>query len=210
MAVFDQGQSDLPYIVMELVDGPSLRQVLGSHGPLSPQQILAVVPSLAHALQGAHDAGLVHRDIKPENVLITPDGLPKLADFGIARVMAATSHTATGSLVGSVHYMAPELVGGIDATPASDQYALGIMTFELLTGRKPLTGDTPMAIALRHAKESIPPPSRYAPEVPEALDQVVAKATRHDPADRYPSIRSFAAALLAAVPEDAQEVSTHG
>ncbi|MEE8601033.1 Stk1 family PASTA domain-containing Ser/Thr kinase [Euzebya tangerina] len=208
VAVFDQGQSDLPYIVMEMVAGPSLRQVLGRHGPLSPEQLLAVIPPLADALQSAHDGGLVHRDIKPENVLITPEGIPKLADFGIARVMAATSHTATGSLVGSVHYMAPELVGGIEATPASDQYALAVMAFELLTGRKPLTGDTPMAIALRHAKESVPPPSRYAPEVPAALDAVIERATRHDPTRRYPTVRAMAAAMLAAVGADAQEVAT--
>jgi beta-lactam-binding protein with PASTA domain len=207
VAVYDQGEADLPYIVMELVDGPSLRQVLVAHGPMDPAQVLAVVAPLCGALQTAHDQGLVHRDVKPENVLVTPDGMPKLADFGIARVMAATSHTATGTLVGSVHYLAPELVGGVEATPASDQYALAVVAWELLTGRKPLPAETPMAIALRHASEDIPPASRYAPEVPPALDAVLARATSRDPGVRYPSMRELAAALHAAVAEDPAPVT---
>ncbi len=208
VAVYDQGETDLPYIVLELVDGPSLREVLATHGPLSAQQVLTVLAPLADALDAAHAIGLIHRDVKPENVLVTTDGRPKLADFGIARVMAATSHTATGTLVGSVHYLAPELVDGAAATPASDQYALGVMAFELLTNRKPLPADTPMAIALRHANEDIPPPSRYAPEVPAAVDAVVARATAHDPAARFASMGDLAAALAAAV-DDGPAPVTH-
>lgn len=117
VAVYDQGDVDLPYIVMELVDGPSLREVLVSHGPMSPAQMLTVIVPLCQALAGAHDKGLVHRDIKPENVLVTRAGVPKLADFGIARVMASTRQTATGMMMGSVHYLAPELVGGTDVHP---------------------------------------------------------------------------------------------
>ena len=207
VAVYDQGEADLPYIVLELVDGPSLREVLATHGPLSARQVLTVLAPLADALDAAHAIGLIHRDVKPENVLVTTDGRPKLADFGIARVMAATSHTATGTLVGSVHYLAPELVDGAAATPASDQYALGVMAFELLTNRKPLPADTPMAIALRHANEDIPAPSRYAPEVPRAVDAVVARATAHDPADRYPDMGAFAAALAAAVDDEPAPVT---
>ncbi|CAN5649049.1 hypothetical protein BH24ACT15_BH24ACT15_07110 [soil metagenome] len=199
VAVYDQGDVDLPYIVMELVDGPSLREVLVSHGPMSPAQMLTVIVSLCQALAGAHDKVLVHRDIKPENVLVTRAGVPKLADFGIARVMASTRQTATGMMMGSVHYLAPELVGGTDATPASDQYALGVMTFELLTARKPLPAETPMAIALRQTNEDIPPPSRYAPGVGPQLDRVTAKASARDPGQRYPSVEDFGAALNAAV-----------
>lgn len=113
--------------------------------------------------------------------------------------MAATRQTATGMLVGSVHYLAPELVGGVEATPASDQYALGVMAFELLTARKPLPAETPMAIALRHAGEDIPPPSRYAPAVPPALDHVIAIATARSPDERFPSVRDFGDALSAAI-----------
>ncbi len=208
VAVYDQGEADLPYIVMELIDGPSLREVLAAHGPMSPEEMLAVIVPLCGALTSAHAQGLVHRDVKPENVLVTTDGTPKLADFGIARVMAATSHTATGTLVGSVHYLAPELVGGIEATPASDQYAVGVMVYELLTGRKPLPAETPMAIALRHASEDVPRPSRYAPEVSAALDDVVARATSRQPSERYPSMEELAAALTAAVPDGPAPVTT--
>lgn len=199
VAIYDQGETDLPYIVMEYVDGPTLREVLISQGPLPPAQALAAIVPLCAALDAAHDHGLVHRDVKPENVLISTEGVPKLADFGIARVMAATSHTATGTLVGSVHYLAPELVGGVEATDASDQYALAVVLFELLTGRKPLPADTPMAIALRHANEDVPLPSLYAPEVPAELDLVLARATSRDPAGRYDSVAAFGAALLRAV-----------
>ena len=210
VAVFDQGVADLPYIVMELVEGPSLREVLQQHGPLPPAQALAVVEPLCDALARAHERGVIHRDIKPENVLVSTEGVPKLADFGIARAVAATSHTATGTLVGSVHYMAPELVDGHDATPASDQYALAVLLWELLTGRKPLPAETPMQVALRHANEDIPPASRHVPGLPRALDRVLARATHRDPAARYPDVAAFGAALRQAVPTPTEAVTTTG
>ena len=208
--VFDQGVADLPYIVMELVDGPSLREVLLDRGRLSPAEALAVVEPVCAALARAHAAGVIHRDIKPENVLISPEGVPKVADFGIARAVAATSHTATGTLIGSVHYMAPELVDGRDATPASDQYAVGVLLYELLTGRKPLPADTPMAVALRHAREAVPPPSRAVGGVPKALDRVVARATALKPGRRFPDMGALATALWAAVPGGARPVVAAG
>ncbi|HWB71697.1 MAG TPA: Stk1 family PASTA domain-containing Ser/Thr kinase [Egibacteraceae bacterium] len=198
--VFDQGVADLPYIVMEYVDGPSLRQVLHDRGRLKPPEALAVLEPVCAALARAHAAGVVHRDVKPENVLIAGDGTPKVADFGIARALAATSHTTAGVLIGSVHYLAPELVGGQEATPASDQYAVGVLLFELLTGRKPLPADTPAAVALRHAHESVPAPSRFVSDGSRALDRVVSRATAGNPARRYPNLRAFAAALRHAVP----------
>lgn len=198
--VFDQGAADLPYIVMEYVDGPSLRQVLAVRGRVTPGEALAIIEPVCHALARAHASGLVHRDIKPENVLIAPDGTPKVADFGIARAVAETGHTQTGALIGSVHYLAPELVDGQEANPASDQYAVGIVLFELLTGRKPLTGDSPMAIAVRHARERIPPPSDFVSDTSRALDRVVARATAIDPAKRFPDLLALVKALRAAVP----------
>lgn len=200
VAVYDQGVADLPYIVLELIEGCSLREVLVRSGPLSPSEALAVVVPVCSALQRAHDAGVIHRDVKPENVLVSSDGIVKVADFGVARALAATSHTATGTLVGSVHYLAPELVDGREADPRSDQYAVGVLLFELLTGRKPLPADTPMAVALRHANEDVPAPSRYAPEVSHGLDRVVRRATERHPHRRYDSVAELAAALQEAVP----------
>ncbi|HUH07151.1 MAG TPA: PASTA domain-containing protein [Egibacteraceae bacterium] len=199
--VYDQGAAGLPYIVMEHVDGPSLREVLLQRGRLSPGEAVSVVAPVCAALARAHAAGLIHRDVKPENVLIDADGAPKVVDFGIARALSMTSHTQTGMLVGSVHYMAPELVDGREATPASDQYALGVMLFELLADRKPLPADTPMGVALRHAREEIPRPSQFAPGISPQLDEVVARATASDPARRFGDLAGFAAALKAAVPD---------
>lgn len=201
VAVYDQGIAELPYIVMELVDGPSLRDVLAEHGRLSANEALTVVEAVASALSRAHRAGVVHRDIKPENVLVDDHGTPKVADFGIARVMAGTSHTQTGALIGSVHYMAPELVDGREASAASDQYALGVVLYELLTGQRPFAGDTPMAVALRHTRDRVPAPSTQGADCDRAVDAVVARATDHDPAARYPDLAAFAVSLRDAVPE---------
>ncbi len=198
--IFDQGAADLPYIVMELVDGPSLRAVLRANGRLEPGQALAIVEPLCAALDHAHAAGVVHRDIKPENVLVDREGRPKVADFGIARLTAATSHTRTGIIVGSVHYVAPELVDGHEATPASDQYALGVVLYELLTGVRPLQGESPMAIALRHAREPLPAPSAVVASCPEAVDAVVARAAARDAGERFETLAQLAEALRAAVP----------
>jgi eukaryotic-like serine/threonine-protein kinase len=200
VAVYDQGAGAVPFLVMERVDGPSLRDVLRAKGRLAPRAALAVLVPVCRGLARAHDAGVVHRDVKPENVLVTPEGVPKVADFGIARALEGTNYTETGALVGSVHYLAPELVGGGQATPASDQYAVGVLAFELLTGRKALVGATPMAVALRHARERVPVPSAYVGDVPAALDAVVVRATEPDPERRFPSLAALASALVEAVP----------
>ena len=204
--VFDQGVADLPYIVMEYVDGPSLREVLLRRGRLSPGEALAIIGPMCAALARAHAAGVIHRDIKPENVLIAGDGTVKVADFGIARALADTSHTATGTLVGSVHYLAPELTEGAESSAASDQYSAGVMLFELLTGRKPLPADTPMAVMMRHAKEKIPPVRQFVSGVPVAVDGVIARATAPSPGRRYPDLASMAAALRDAIPTGPQRV----
>jgi eukaryotic-like serine/threonine-protein kinase len=198
--VFDQGAEALPYIVMEHVDGPSLRDVLHAKGRLTPGETLSVIDPVCAGLARAHAAGVIHRDLKPENVLIAPDGTPKVADFGIARAVAETTLTQTGTLVGSLHYMAPELLAGQEATAASDQYSLGVLLFELLTGRKAVTGDTPAAVAARHGRERVPAPSTIVGDVPRDLDKVVARATAADPAKRYLDLERFAEALRTAVP----------
>ena len=208
--VFDQGIAGLPFIVMEYVDGPSLRDVLTQRGRLTPAEVLAIAEPVGRALARAHAAGVIHRDVKPENVLIASDGTPKVADFGIARAIAETSHTATGTLVGSVHYMPPELMGGVEATARSDQYSFGVMLFELLTGRKPLPAETPMAIVMRHTKERIPSVREFVHDAPPALDNVIAKATSVKPDKRYPDMLAVVAALDHAVPGGPQPVVITG
>lgn len=208
--VFDSGASDVPFIVMEYVDGPSLRQVLTARGRLSPAEALAVLEPVCAGLSRAHARGLVHRDVKPENVLVTADGTVKVADFGLVRAMEEASTTG-GSLLASVHYVAPELVRGGEATPASDQYAVGVLLYELLTGRQPFAADgPPAAVALRHTRESVPPPSGALPGLSPALDAVVARATAGDPRERYPDLAAFLAALRAAVPEGPEPVLVPG
>ena len=206
VGVHDEGVDGLPYIVMELVDGPSLRDVLHARERFTPAESLARLAPVARALRRAHDAGIVHRDIKPENVLVAPDGTPKVADFGIARLLAGTNHTQTGSLIGSVHYMAPELVDGGEASSASDQYALGVVLYEMLAGERPFRGDTPMAVALRHARERVPAPSERGADADPAVDAVVARATAPAPGDRYPDLGALADALAAAVPDGPTQV----
>lgn len=212
--VFDQGFDEplggLPYIVMEHVAGPSLREVLSERGRLTPGEALAVLEPVCRALVRAHGLGVVHRDVKPENILIAPDGSPKIADFGIARAVAETGHTETGALIGSIHYIAPELVDGKRATGATDQYALGVMAFELVTGRKPLPGDSPMVIAARHAQERIPPPGDFVSDCSSAFDKAITRATHPEPARRYADLSEFAAALIESVPGGAQPIELEG
>jgi len=199
--VFDQGVAGVPYIVMEYVDGPSLRHVLNRRGRLTPGEALAVLQPVCAALTLAHRAGTVHRDVKPENVLVaSEDGTVKVTDFGIARILSATPITESGVVLGSVHYLAPEVVLGADATPASDQYAVGLMLFELLTGQRPLPADGAAAVAIRHAREPVPAPSGFVKGVGPRLDAVVARSTALQPGRRYPDLGAFVAALRAAVP----------
>jgi eukaryotic-like serine/threonine-protein kinase len=206
--VYDTGVADRPFIVMEFVDGPSLREVLTARGRLSPGEALAVLGPVCAGLSRAHAHGLVHRDVKPENVLVARDGTIKVADFGIARATAEMGATATGSLLASVHYVAPELVHGDDATPSSDQYAVGVLLYELLTGAQPFADDddNPAEVALRHTRDTIPAPSAAVDGLDPALDDVVARATASEPAARYPDLAAFVGALREAVPDGPKPV----
>lgn len=195
VAVFDQGDEPYAWIVMELINGPSLRNVLSVSGPLTPAVVRSVVRPLAVALARAHDIGMVHRDVKPENVLITLEGVPKLADFGIADIVKPDARPNNGDVLGSVHYLSPEVIAGEPAGPASDQYALGAMTYELLTGLKPLPAPTPAEILARHASEAIPAPSRMMPGISQEIDALVAKMTALRVEDRYPDMRAVAEAI---------------
>lgn len=184
----------LPFLVMELVVGRPLSAVLTAGRPLDLDAALDVVRQAAEGLQAAHAAGIVHRDVKPGNLLVTPTGTVKVTDFGVARAPDADPITVTGHLVGTPHYLSPEQANGETATPASDVYALGIVLFECLTGRRPFDADTPVAIALKQIREPLPD----LPEtIPPRVRAVVARATDKDPARRFASAAAFASALRA-------------
>ncbi|MEU6413398.1 Stk1 family PASTA domain-containing Ser/Thr kinase [Microbispora sp. NPDC046933] len=183
--VFDQGTDGANvYLSMEYVPGRTLRDVLRRRGRLPAREALEMVIPVLAALGAAHQAGLIHRDVKPENVLLADDGRVKVVDFGLARAIEATNQTKTGMMIGTIGYMSPEQVTTGTADARSDVYAAGIMLFELLTGRQPYAGETPMSIAYRHVHETVPAPSSIMPDVPPPIDALVAAATDKDPAGR--------------------------
>jgi serine/threonine-protein kinase len=183
VSVYDQGvDGDTAYLVMEYVPGATLRDVMRTQGKLSPRATLQVTDALLSGLAAAHGAGLVHRDVKPENVLLSSDGRIKVTDFGLAR--AASAHTATGALIGTVAYVSPELVTGTPADTRSDLYAVGIMLYEMLTGEQPFTAETGWQVALKHVNETVPPAGELVTGLAPDLEEVIAWCTRHDPEDR--------------------------
>ncbi|WP_146362473.1 Stk1 family PASTA domain-containing Ser/Thr kinase [Arthrobacter yangruifuii] len=183
VGVLDQGIAEsLAYLVMEYVPGRTLRGLMDERGPLSPRLALALMDAVVEGLAAAHDAGLVHRDVKPENVLLADNGRIKIADFGLAR--AVSTSTNTGTLVGTVAYLAPELVTAGGADERSDVYSAGIMLYEMLTGRQPFTGDSPIQVAFAHVHSSVPVPSALCPGLAEDLDELVRWCTAKDPEER--------------------------
>jgi beta-lactam-binding protein with PASTA domain/serine/threonine protein kinase len=188
VSVFDQGHDDgRPYIVMEYVAGRTLRDILNHEAPLPPERALEIIEPVIAALAAAHEAGLVHRDVKPENVLITERGQIKVVDFGLAKAITAQTSTATqGLLIGTVSYLPPELVLSGKAGPRSDVYSAGVVLFEMLTGRKPHVGDTPIQVAYAHVHNDVPAPSQFrtAGHIPPYLDALVAGATARNPEAR--------------------------
>ncbi|MEV8219191.1 Stk1 family PASTA domain-containing Ser/Thr kinase [Microbacterium sp. NPDC077391] len=182
--VFDQGQDgELAYLVMEYLPGITLRELMREQKRLTITQTITIMDAILSGLAAAHAAGIVHRDVKPENVLLAEDGRIKIGDFGLAR--ATTANTATGAqLLGTIAYLAPELVTRGTADARSDIYALGIMLYEMLVGEQPYKGEQPMQIAFQHATEQVPRPSARNPSVPEPLDELVLWATEKSPDDR--------------------------
>ncbi len=182
VTVFDQGADGRTlYLAMEYVPGRTLRDLLNERGQLSPREALDIMDGVLGGLAAAHDAGIAHRDVKPENVLITDAHAVKVADFGLARLHTGASQTRSGMIIGTAAYLAPEQVSGGVTDARTDVYAAGVMLFELLTGRQPHTGDTPLAVAYKHVNEVVPPPSSIVPGLPPALDALVALATSRDP-----------------------------
>lgn len=186
VAVYDQGlDARHPFLVMELIEGGTLRELLGERGPMPPYAVAAVLRPVLGGLAAAHRAGLVHRDVKPENVLISDDGEVKIADFGLVRAVAAAGITSTSVILGTAAYLSPEQVRDGDASPRSDVYSAGIMTYELLTGRTPFTGDSALSLAYQRLDTDVPPPSVVIDGVPAQFDEFVERATSRDPAQRY-------------------------
>jgi len=211
VAVFDQGDDDgTLFLAMEYVPGRTLRDIIRQQAPLPPARALDLLAPILSALSAAHDAGIVHRDIKPENVLISDNGVVKVADFGLARAVSATGNTATqGLLMGTVSYLAPELVTDGSADARSDVYSAGILLYELLTGNKPHSGDTPIQVAYAHVHADVPPPSAEEPGIPPYVDALVQRATARDrdlrPADARVlsrQVRRVRSALEEGLPDD--------
>ena len=198
VAVFDAGEADgYLYLVMELVDGPSVAARLAEHGPLDVDEALTITSAVLAALGAAHAAGIVHRDVKPGNILLGPGGAVKLADFGIAKRLGdlAADLTGTGQFVGTPKYLAPEQVVGEPVTAATDLYAVGVVLYEMLAGRPPFEGDTPIATAIAHRDAPIPDVRRVRSDVPGHVAAAVTRAMAKDPADRFRSAEQMAATL---------------
>ena len=206
VATFDTGTDEgITFIVMELVEGSTLRQVLNETGAMAPGRIVHIGAQVADALHYAHRAGVVHRDVKPANILICPDGRVKVADFGIAKAVEESEPdrptpsealTGTGSIIGTAQYLAPEQVDGRAVDGRTDVYALGVVLYEVLCGRPPFTGDTDMAVALKHITTTPPTPGAIRAGIPRALEEIVLRAMSKAPESRYQSAEELRSALL--------------
>lgn len=200
--LLDVGQEgDLRYIVMEYVQGRTLKEVIQQKGALPPTVAAQIGIRILSALQHAHKNGIIHRDIKPQNILVHADGHVKVADFGIARVAGSSTISKADSVMGSVHYFSPEQAKGEEVTFASDLYSVGVVLYEMLTGVPPFDGDTPVAIALLHINGTPTPITQLNPAVPPALERVVEKAMEKKPEKRYQSAREMAQDLQHAMQE---------
>lgn len=197
VAVYDRGEAEgTYYIVMEYLKGPDLKRVIRDQGPLDPAVAVDNALQILSALSAAHAAGIIHRDIKPQNVMVGEDGRLRVADFGIARADADQQMTEAGSVIGTAQYLSPEQAQGEETTAASDTYAVGIVLYEMLTGRVPFDGDRPVTVAMKQINEPPVPPRVFAQGIPPELDAVVMKALSKRPEDRYTSAEDFTAALL--------------
>ncbi|MDC3416440.1 Stk1 family PASTA domain-containing Ser/Thr kinase [Aquibacillus salsiterrae] len=187
--IYDVGEEDnIYYMIMEYVEGMTLKKYIQMYGPVEVEEAIDITKQITSAITHAHANEIVHRDIKPQNILIDPFGQVKVTDFGIAIALSATSLTQTNSVLGSVHYLSPEQARGGMANKKSDIYSLGIVLFELLTGRLPFSGESAVSIALKHLQSNTPSIRRWNPEIPQSVENIVLKATAKDPFHRYDAV----------------------
>ncbi|MGN8645045.1 Stk1 family PASTA domain-containing Ser/Thr kinase [Gracilibacillus sp. HCP3S3_G5_1] len=187
--IYDVGEEDqIYYMVMEYVDGMTLKQYIQLHAPIEVEEVIEIMTQITSAISHAHENGLIHRDIKPQNILIDPYGQIKVTDFGIAIALSATALTQTNSMLGSVHYLSPEQARGGKANRKSDIYSLGIVLFEMLTGQLPFSGQSAVSIALKHLQTETPSVKELNPKVPQSVENIVLKSTTKDPFHRYQEV----------------------
>ncbi len=187
---------NLPYMVNELIVGQNLEEELQKRGRFTFLEAADIIDQLCNAISLAHKNGVIHRDIKPSNIYITKEGLVKLGDFGIARYADSKRVTSNTNIVGSAHYLAPEVCKGGEASARSDIYALGINFFELITGHIPFDGDSNVAIAVKQIKEKFPSPRKYVKNTPKALEAVIKKCCKKNPRDRYQTVEELQVEIL--------------
>lgn len=201
--VYDVGRDGYAhYIVMELVEGPTLKEYIQDNGPLSTEEASAVAVQICEGLAHAHDNQIVHRDIKPHNILLGSKGRVKVTDFGIARAASSSTITQKGSVMGSVHYFSPEQARGGAIGEKSDIYSLGVVLYEMITGELPFDGDSAISIALKHLQDPVDNPQRYNKELDEAFVGIVLKALEKDPVERFSSARAMMQEIKSVVKSD--------
>lgn len=201
--VYDVGEEDGEYyIVMEYIDGKTLKQLLKKRDSLTLTEVIDIMTQLTDGIAHAHESYIIHRDIKPQNIMIEDDGKVKITDFGIAMALNATQLTQTNSVMGSVHYLPPEQASGKAATVKSDIYSLGILMYELLTGTVPFRGDNAVEIALKHMKDKIPSIRKQNPSIPQSVENILLKAAAKNPRNRYDSAREMHDDLLNCLSEE--------
>ncbi len=201
--MYDVGEDNgTYYIVMEYIEGRTLKQLLKKRGSLTTPEVVDIMLQLTDGIAHAHDMYIIHRDLKPQNIMISDDGKIKITDFGIAMALNSTQLTQTNSVMGSVHYLPPEQASGKGSTTKSDIYSMGIMLFELVTGKLPFKGDNAVEIALKHMKEEIPNVKKLNPNVPQSLINIILKSTAKNPKNRYDDVKEMHQDLKVCLNED--------